>query len=101
MVTRCCHGNQLFLFCVLQCVAYGLGLSLAFVALFVTDSAQPALLYIVPCLLFGLLFTAAFRGHLALFLHIKKAEKRKEMVSYDVLRERKTNGNCKFECLSN
>ena len=77
-----CWPSRFWFLFLLHCVAYGVGLSLAFVALSITNSAQPALLYIVPCLLFTLLSAAAIEGQLMHFLRVQKADTREEIVSY-------------------
>ena len=41
---------------------YALSLVATFISLFLMDSAQPALLYIVPCTLLPVMFTACVRG---------------------------------------
>ena len=41
---------------------YSLSLVATFISLFLMDSAQPALLYIVPCTLLPIMLTACARG---------------------------------------
>merc|ERR1719188_438037 len=43
-------------------IFYALSLVATFISLFLMDSAQPALLYIVPCTLLPVMFTACVRG---------------------------------------
>ncbi len=54
-------------------VAYGLGLALCFTANYVTQSGQPALVYIVPSLLIAAVATAAGRGELKELLGYRSA----------------------------
>ena len=47
-----------------SCVAYGVGLFLAFFMLVLTRSGQPALLYLSPCVLLAVTFVGVRRGEL-------------------------------------
>lgn len=52
------------LYFVLSVIAYLLGLVLAFVALSIMKIGQPALLYLVPCVLLSTIIPACIRGEL-------------------------------------
>uniref|UniRef100_UPI00358FD349 signal peptide peptidase-like 2B isoform X2 n=1 Tax=Myxine glutinosa TaxID=7769 RepID=UPI00358FD349 len=48
-------------------LAYGLGLFFSLLALVLTEKGQPALLYLVPCMLLTCTALAALRGHMCMF----------------------------------
>eukprot|EP01127_Copromyxa_protea_P022692 TRINITY_DN827_c0_g2_i2.p1 TRINITY_DN827_c0_g2~~TRINITY_DN827_c0_g2_i2.p1 ORF type:complete len:104 (-),score=18.14 TRINITY_DN827_c0_g2_i2:80-391(-) len=47
---------------VISVVAYVIGLGLTYLSLFLMNSAQPALLYLVPCTLISVTVASALRG---------------------------------------
>jgi len=65
-----CHGFDLMigtpkkLYWVLSCVCYTLGLITTFISLYIMNSAQPALLYLVPFTLLPITLVAWCRGEL-------------------------------------
>lgn len=57
-------GNRWPIYYTQSIFAYFLGLSLTHVALYVMNTAQPALLYLVPCILLSTIITGLCRGEL-------------------------------------
>lgn len=59
-------------------LVYSVSLILTFISLFVMSSAQPALLYIVPCTLIPIIITACIRGE---FKDIWDGDRETQLVS--------------------
>jgi hypothetical protein len=57
-------GNRWPIYYTQSLVSYFIGLSLTHVALYVMNTAQPALLYLVPCILLSTIITGLCRGEL-------------------------------------
>jgi hypothetical protein len=57
-------SNRWPIYYIQSLVSYFLGLSLTHVALYVMNTAQPALLYLVPCILLSTIITGLCRGEL-------------------------------------
>ncbi|GBM05670.1 Signal peptide peptidase-like 2B, partial [Araneus ventricosus] len=65
-----CHGFDLVtskkrIYFLTTAIMYGIGLLITFGALFLMSTAQPALLYLVPCTLLPTLILGWFRGELS------------------------------------
>ncbi|KAF2366949.1 Peptidase A22B signal peptide peptidase [Trinorchestia longiramus] len=59
------RGPKCPLYFTVNVIAYGVGLCLTFLGLYMMQGAQPALLYLVPCTLLTTVVIAAVRGDLA------------------------------------
>jgi len=69
MIRRCYSTNNSIIsnrggYFIPLCILYGIGLAMADLAVYMTDQGQPALLYIVPCCLGGILIMAWTRKDL-------------------------------------
>ena len=58
------NGNRWPVYYIQSVVSYFVGLSLTHVALYLMNTAQPALLYLVPCILLSTILTGLIRGEL-------------------------------------
>lgn len=58
------NGNRWPIYHIQSLISYTIGLSLTHVALYFMDTAQPALLYLVPCILLSTIITGLCRGEL-------------------------------------
>jgi hypothetical protein len=57
-------GNRWPIYYIQSVISYFIGLSITHVALYLMNTAQPALLYLVPCLLISTIITSLCRGEL-------------------------------------
>lgn len=57
-------SNSIPIYYIQSMIAYFIGLGLTNVALLLMNTAQPALLYLVPCILLSTVFTGICRGEL-------------------------------------
>jgi hypothetical protein len=57
-------GHRWPIYYIQSVVSYFIGLSLTHVALYLMNTAQPALLYLVPCILLSTIITGLCRGEL-------------------------------------
>lgn len=57
-------GNRWPVYYIQSMISYFIGLGLTHLALALMNTAQPALLYLVPCLLISTILTGLFRGEL-------------------------------------
>ncbi|XP_022664978.1 signal peptide peptidase-like 2A isoform X1 [Varroa destructor] len=60
----CTTSSTSRLYYIVSVVFYGIGLMVTFVALYLMETPQPALLYLVPCTLLPVVLVAACRGEL-------------------------------------
>ena len=58
------HNHRWPIYYVQSVIAYFLGLTITHVALYLMETAQPALLYLVPCILLSTIITGLCRGEL-------------------------------------
>ncbi|CAF0956509.1 unnamed protein product [Adineta steineri] len=66
--------NRWPIYYVQSLVSYFIGLSLTHVALYVMNTAQPALLYLVPCILLSTIITGLCRGELKELFHGRRLQ---------------------------
>ncbi|CAF2148591.1 unnamed protein product [Rotaria magnacalcarata] len=57
-------GHRWSIYYIQSMISYFVGLSLTHLALYLMNTAQPALLYLVPCILLSTIITGIFRGEL-------------------------------------